>query len=197
MQVGVGDRAAMGKNIVICCDGTGNEVVGNPTNVLKLFRIVQKNDQQCVFYHPGIGTVGSDDAWAKISQNTKGVFGLASGYGLDDEILGAYRFLGEHYQEGDHVFLFGFSRGAYTVRALAGFVHVIGLLPVDQLNIANYALSAYKKSVESPPTHDSGAHEADAAHAGTILNRPGNSAKRPAPGRSPSIFSASGTPSRQ
>jgi uncharacterized protein (DUF2235 family) len=138
----------VGKNIVICCDGTGNEVVGNPSNVLKLFRIMQKNDKQCVYYHPGIGTVGTDDAWARISQNTKGVFELASGYGLDDEILGAYKFLAEHYQKDDCVFLFGFSRGAYTVRALAGFIHVIGLLPLDQLNIANYALTAYKKTVE-------------------------------------------------
>jgi uncharacterized protein (DUF2235 family) len=129
-------------------DGTGNEVVGNPSNVLKLFRIVQKNDKQCVYYHPGIGTVGKVDAWARISQNTKGVFELASGYGLDDEILGAYTFLVEHYQDDDCVFLFGFSRGAYTVRALAGFIHVIGLLPLDQLNIANYALSAYKKTIE-------------------------------------------------
>ena len=154
----------MGKNIVICCDGTGNEVVGNPSNVLKLFRIVQKNDKQCVYYHPGIGTVGADDEWARISQNTKGVFGLASGYGLDDEILGAYTFLAEHYQKDDCVFLFGFSRGAYTVRALAGFIHVIGLLPLDQLNIANYALSAYKKTVEKSKAHESEAYEKSDAH---------------------------------
>lgn len=134
-------------------DGTGNEVVCNPSNVLKLFRIVQKNDKQCVYYHPGIGTVGKVDAWARISQNTKGVFELASGYGLDDESLGAYTFLVEHYQDDDCVFLFGFSRGAYTVRALAGFIHVIGLLPLDQLNIANYALSAYKKTVEKGKAH--------------------------------------------
>jgi uncharacterized protein (DUF2235 family) len=161
----------MGKNIVICCDGTGNEVVGNPSNVLKLFRILQKNDKQCVYYHPGIGTVGADDAWARISQNTKGVFGLASGYGLDDEILGAYTFLAEHYHDGDCVFLFGFSRGAYTARALAGFIHVIGLLPLDQLNIANYALSAYKKTVEQRKAQESDAHQESGAHAGIDLKQ--------------------------
>jgi uncharacterized protein (DUF2235 family) len=135
----------MGKNIVICCDGTGNQIEGNLSNVLKLFRILNKNDGQRVYYNPGIGTIGTDDPWTRITQNTKGVFELATGYGLDNEILGAYRFLAKNYQNDDRVFLFGFSRGAYTVRALAGFIHMIGLLPPDQLNIANYALSTYKK----------------------------------------------------
>ena len=122
----------MGKNIVICCDGTGNQVEGNLSNVLKLFRILHKNDGQRVYYNPGIGTIGTADPWTRLTQNMKGVFELATGYGLDDEILSAYRFLGENYQKDDRVFLFGFSRGAYTVRALAGFIHMIGLLPPDQ-----------------------------------------------------------------
>jgi uncharacterized protein (DUF2235 family) len=138
-------EAIMTKNIVICCDGTGNQVEGNLSNVLKLFRILQKNERQRVYYNPGIGTIGTDDPWTRLTQNTKGVFELATGYGLDAEILGAYRFLAKNYEKGDRVFLFGFSRGAYTVRALAGFIHMIGLLPPDQLNITNYGLSAYKK----------------------------------------------------
>jgi len=135
----------MAKNIVICCDGAGNQVESNQSNVLKLFRILHKNDGQRVYYNPGMGTIDTNDPWTRLTQNTKGVFELATGYGLDDEILGAYRFVVENYQKDDRVFLFGFSRGAYTVRALAGFIHMIGLLPLDQLNIANYGLSAYKK----------------------------------------------------
>jgi uncharacterized protein (DUF2235 family) len=119
----------MSKKLVICCDGTGNQVEGNLSNVLKLFRILHKNECQRVYYNPGIGTIGTDDPWTRLTQNTKGVFELATGYGLDAEILGAYRFLAEHYQKDDRVFLFGFSRGAYTIRALAGFIHIIGLLP--------------------------------------------------------------------
>jgi uncharacterized protein (DUF2235 family) len=134
----------MGKNIVICCDGTGNQVEENLSNVLKLFRILRKNDGQRVYYNPGIGAIGTDDPWTRLTQDMKGVLELATGYGLDDDILSAYRFLAVNYQRDDRVFLFGFSRGAYTVRALAGFIHIIGLLPPDQLNIANYALSAYK-----------------------------------------------------
>ncbi len=136
----------MAKNIVICCDGTGNQIQENLSNVLKLFRIVVKSSDQHVYYNAGIGTIGSSDAWAKIRQSVKSFFELATGYGLDAEILGAYEFLCRRYQDGDSIFLFGFSRGAYTVRALAGMIRMIGLLPPDQLNIAAYALRAYKQS---------------------------------------------------
>jgi hypothetical protein len=136
----------MGKNIVVCCDGTGNEVEGNLSNVLKLFRIAQKNDHQRVYYSAGIGTIGSDDNWTRLKQDTKSVFSLATGYGLDQEILGACQFICEEFEDNDAIYLFGFSRGAYTVRALSGFVHMLGLLPRDQLNVANYALTAYKRS---------------------------------------------------
>jgi uncharacterized protein (DUF2235 family) len=136
----------MGKNIVVCCDGTGNEVEGNLSNVLKLFRIVQKNDQQRVHYSPGIGTISSDDSWTRLKQDSKSVFELATGYGLDSEIIDAYRFICESFEDEDSIYLFGFSRGAYTVRVLAGFIHMVGLLRRDQLNVANYALTAYKRS---------------------------------------------------
>jgi len=139
----------MGKNIVVCCDGTGNEVEGNLSNVLKLFRIAQKNDRQRVYYSPGIGTIGSNDNWTHLKQYTKSLFELATGYGLDGDILGAYRFICEEFESDDRIYLFGFSRGAYTVRALAGFIHMVGLLPRDQLNVANYALTAYKRSSQA------------------------------------------------
>jgi uncharacterized protein (DUF2235 family) len=137
---------AMPKNIVICCDGTGNEIGNTLSNVLKLYRIVQKNEHQRVYYNPGVGTIGQQNGWQRFKQNARAVFGLATGYGLDDDILTAYRFLCEIYEENDKVWLFGFSRGAYTVRILAAFIHVVGVLPPDQLNLATYALTAYKKS---------------------------------------------------
>ncbi len=136
----------MGKNIVVCCDGTGNQVEGNLSNVLKLFRIVQKTAMQRVYYHPGVGTLGTQDAWTRLKDNTKTVLGLATGYGLDDDILRAYRFLAEQYEDGDDIFLFGFSRGSYAIRALAGFIHMVGLLPSDQSVIADFALTSYKRS---------------------------------------------------
>ena len=79
----------MSKNIVVCCDGTGSEVEG--INVFKLFRIAQKNAAQRLFYSPVIGTIGSADNWTKLKQNTKSVFELATGYGLDGAILSSYQ----------------------------------------------------------------------------------------------------------
>lgn len=136
----------MPKNIVVCCDGTGNEIGVNMSNVLKLYRILKKDEKQVVYYDPGVGTLGQRKTWGRLSQNAKGVLGLATGYGLDDDVLSAYRFLAEKYDEGDQVFLFGFSRGAYSVRVLAGFIHLLGLLRLDQLNYVGYAFSAYKRA---------------------------------------------------
>lgn len=133
------------KNIVICCDGTGNEIEANLSNVLKLYRILKKNADQVVYYDPGVGTVGRTRAFGRIITELRGVFGLMTGYGLDDNVLDAYRFLMENYEEGDQVYLFGFSRGAYTVRVLAGFLRLIGLLRPEQSNLVDYALTAYKQ----------------------------------------------------
>lgn len=144
----------MPKNIVILSDGTGNEIGSSISNVLKLYRMLPKDDRQRVFYNPGIGTIGMRNPWQRIKQGIRGVFGLATGYGLDDDVLQAYGFLCAQYEPGDSVWLFGFSRGAYTVRALAAFVQVIGLLPADQANLAAYAFTAYKASSTDSRTED-------------------------------------------
>ena len=140
----------MPKNIVICCDGTGNQIDSTISNVLKLFRVLQKNEDQVVYYSAGVGTVGDFDTWQLAKMRVREFLGLAVGYGLDDNVLDAYRFLCTHYEKGDAIWLFGFSRGAYTVRVLAAFVYVIGLLKPSQLNLAAYAFTAYKKA-----SHDS------------------------------------------
>jgi len=136
----------MSKNIVICCDGTGNEINTTISNVLKLYRVLEKDEGQRVYYHPGVGTVGLQSTWGRFKQEAYAVFALATGAGLDKDTLATYRFLCETYQDGDRVWLFGFSRGAYTVRVLAAFVQVIGLLPPDQLNLAGSAFSSYKNA---------------------------------------------------
>jgi len=138
--------ARAGRNLVICCDGTGNEIGVTISNVLKLFRILEKSDRQRVWYNAGVGTIGQQNPWTRWLQKTRGVFGLATALGLDDDVLAAYRFLCLNYRPGDRVYLFGFSRGAYTVRALAAFVHVMGVFRPDQLNIAGYAWTAFKRA---------------------------------------------------
>ena len=143
------------KNLVVCCDGTGNEISENISNVLKLYRVLRKTSKtqpaQVVFYDPGVGTLARPDPWTKLKQDTVTVLGLATGYGLDNNVLSAYRFLINNYEDGDAIYLFGFSRGAYAVRMLAGLIHKVGLLAPQQQNLADAALTAYKQSVESQP----------------------------------------------
>jgi len=144
------------RNIVICCDGTGNEISENISNVLKLYRCLRKTDKteprQLVFYDPGVGTLARPDPWHKLKQDFSAIMGLATGYGLDDNVLAAYAFLVRNWREGDQIYLFGFSRGAYTVRVLAGLIHKIGLITPEQANLAGSGLIAYKQfsSDEAP-----------------------------------------------
>jgi len=137
------------RNIVICCDGTGNEISENISNVLKLYRCLRKTGKtephQLVFYDPGVGTLTRPDPWHKLRQDFNAILGLATGYGLDDNVLAAYVFLVNTYEEGDQIYLFGFSRGAYTVRVLAGLIHKVGLLSPQQVNLAGSGLIAYKQ----------------------------------------------------
>ena len=144
------------KNIVICCDGTGNDISENISNVLKLYRCLRKTPKttphQVVFYDPGVGTLERPDPWRKAWQDTIAVLGLATGYGLDDNILAAYEFLVRNYDDGDDIFLFGFSRGAYTVRALAGLIHKVGLVSPQQANLAGFGLTAYKQLSTGEPS---------------------------------------------
>ncbi|HET9410152.1 MAG TPA: DUF2235 domain-containing protein [Candidatus Sulfotelmatobacter sp.] len=119
----------MSKNIVICCDGTGNEFGDHNSNVVKLYSaLIVDGRQQIGYYHPGVGTMGDPTAHNKISKAWSVVMGLAFGAGLLANVGDAYRYLMDVYEDGDQVFLFGFSRGAYTVRALAGVLHMFGLL---------------------------------------------------------------------
>lgn len=145
------------RNIVILCDGTGNEISENISNVLKLYRCLRKTaktqPRQFVYYDPGVGTLAQPSTWHKIKSNINLVLGLATGYGLDDNVLSAYRFLVDHWQEGDRIYLFGFSRGAYTVRVLAGLIHKIGLIAPEQVNLAGSGQIAYKQfSTDAPPS---------------------------------------------
>jgi uncharacterized protein (DUF2235 family) len=147
------------KNIIILCDGTGNEISENISNVLKFYRCLRKTDKtnprQMVFYDPGVGTLALPDPWHRFKQNFSAIMGLATGYGLDDKVLQSYLFLVRHYEPGDRIYLFGFSRGAYTVRVLAGLIHKVGLIAPEQANLAASGLTAYKQ-YSSSGQHGSG-----------------------------------------
>jgi uncharacterized protein (DUF2235 family)/membrane protease YdiL (CAAX protease family) len=138
----------MARKLVVLLDGTGNEIKTNLSNVLKFYRMLEKDDDQLVYYDPGVGTIGTPGWWDQLKVRFQGLLGLALGYGLDDNVLDAYSWLCRNWREGDLIYLHGFSRGAYTARVLGGFIHLCGLLWPEQLNLCGYALVAYKKSAD-------------------------------------------------
>jgi uncharacterized protein (DUF2235 family) len=135
----------MAKNIVICCDGTGNDF-DNPetdSNVVKLYNTLQICPGQIAYYHPGVGTLGSPNANGKLAKWWSQMRGLAFGAGLLDNVGDAYRYLMNTYETGDHIYLFGFSRGSYTARAVGGLLHVFGLLEPGNEQLIPYILRLY------------------------------------------------------
>lgn len=129
------------KNIVICCDGTGNEYGKNNTNVVETYSVAISNDQQVTYYDPGVGTGGWE--YDEESSVLKAKSDAATGQGLQKNVLDAYQFLMDIYGAGDKIYLFGFSRGAFTVRSLAGMLHKCGLLRPDNDNLVEYASKIY------------------------------------------------------
>jgi uncharacterized protein (DUF2235 family) len=121
------------KRIVICADGTWNKRdqvdkgsgKRHPTNVTKVARGVrpraQDNTDQIVFYHDGVGTGNFSDRFS----------GGAFGNGIEENIRVLYRFIVYNYEPNDELYFFGFSRGAFTVRSLAGFMNKVGLVGKD------------------------------------------------------------------
>src|ERR1700680_1570928 len=131
----------MAKNVVVCCDGTANEFTRDRTNVVKLFQALIKDPSvQACYYHPGLGTMAAPGFVTKVGAKIAEIAGLAFGYGLKGDICDAYIFLGRNFKPGDQLYLFGFSRGAYTVRALASLLHMYGLIPPDNERLVPYAV---------------------------------------------------------
>ncbi|REJ74020.1 MAG: DUF2235 domain-containing protein [Acidobacteria bacterium] len=138
-----GDEAPRRRKIVLCCDGTNNQLREHYSNVAKLRRLLVTDDRQVVFYDPGVGTGAHPGLVLGPSQQLYRVLGLGVGYGFDDNLEQAYTFLMEHYEEGDEIYLFGFSRGAYTARVLAGWLKRCGLLHRGNQSLVPYARRLY------------------------------------------------------
>ena len=131
----------MAKNIVLCCDGTANEFARNRTNVVKLFHaLVHEPAAQATYYHPGVGTMEAVGAVTTTGRKVTKLLGLAIGYGLETDIRDAYVFLMNNFKDGDRLFLFGFSRGAYTVRCVAALLHMYGLIRPGNEPLVPYAI---------------------------------------------------------
>ncbi len=135
----------MPKNIVVCCDGTGNQFDTQKSNVVKLYKTLVCNAPQVAYYHPGVGTMGARNALTQIGKWWTRVIGLAFGYGISDNLADAYQFLMREFEPGDRLYVFGFSRGAYTARALCGMLHIVGLLTEGNEGLIPYAIRMIKR----------------------------------------------------
>lgn len=127
------------KRLVICCDGTWQRLYGDAlTNVALTARSVALRDSaghpQIVFYSAGVGaSVDGLCLWQGMT-----------GADLDDNLLEAWTFLNLNYEPGDQLYLFGFSRGAYTARSLAGLLRKVGILRRAHVDKASDALQLYR-----------------------------------------------------
>ena len=134
------------RRILIFCDGTWNSPdIELTTSVVKLQKAVQNNADQKVIYIPGVGTGGRFSTFVGKWMNKVG--GGAFGWGLNRNIKVAYGALAETYRQGDQIYIFGFSRGAYTARSLAGMIRKCGLPPRTGVTkrLVNKAFRLYRK----------------------------------------------------
>lgn len=133
----------MSKRIVVCSDGTWNDPEKpHPTNVLRVARavapIASDGVEQVVFYDWGVGSY--------YEKTRGGVFGV----GLEKNVQDGYRFIVQNYAPGDEIYLFGFSRGAYTVRCLSGMLNNCGILKREHAEAIPRAFRLYKKRSQPP-----------------------------------------------
>ena len=137
-------NAKSNKSLIVFCDGTWNKAdqksLDNrpcPTNVAKLFEATADTDSfggsQIVHYIPGVGT----RFWERLR-------GGGFGYGISDNIKSGYKFICSNYTPGDRIYLFGFSRGAYTARSLAGLINNLGILRRTNFDQIDFAYDKYR-----------------------------------------------------
>ncbi|KAF7307637.1 Zn(2)-C6 fungal-type domain-containing protein [Mycena indigotica] len=138
------------RTLVLCFDGTGDQFDDDNSNVVNFFSLLKKDDpsKQLVYYQSGIGTYNIPQVarpWmAKLHRAVDAMLGSH----LNSHVMAGYEFLMQNYEHGDKICMFGFSRGAYTARALAGMLHKIGLLPKCNHQQVPFAYNMYSRDDE-------------------------------------------------
>jgi uncharacterized protein (DUF2235 family) len=133
------------RNLIVCLDGTDNQFSARNTNVIRLFQCLDRDPEgQIAYYDPGVGTIWEPGTLTKTAQKVEMLFGLAFGLGVSRNVAEAYLFLMQAYQPDDHLYIFGFSRGALEARALAALIYRCGLLQVQLASLQPYAMKLFE-----------------------------------------------------
>ncbi|KDR68088.1 hypothetical protein GALMADRAFT_146577 [Galerina marginata CBS 339.88] len=145
-----------GRNLVVSIDGTANQYGEKNTNVIELYNLVLKgdDDRQRTWYNSGIGTYARP-SWKSLKFYGKVLhhkIDLAIAWDFDRTLLAAYRWLSDNYKPGDCIFLFGFSRGAFQVRVLSAMIDKVGLIFKGNEMQIPFAYELYADSESNKPT---------------------------------------------
>lgn len=139
----------MSKNLIVCLDGTGNEFGDQNSNVVKICQMLHRDPaRQIVYYNPGIGThpeLYKATVWGRFKHKLNNILDQATGRGVLKNACDAYVFLMNNCSPQDQVFVFGFSRGAYTARVLCAMLYKFGLIDKGNDNLVQYAATLLVK----------------------------------------------------
>ncbi|KAL0063363.1 hypothetical protein AAF712_009758 [Marasmius tenuissimus] len=136
------------RTLVLCFDGTGDEFDNDNSNIVQFVSLLKKDDRskQMVYYQTGIGTYTTPNIVTPLLSKISKVLDQAVALHLDKHVMDGYEFLMQNYMAGDRICIFGFSRGAYTARSLAGMLHKVGLLPADNWQQVPFAYKMYTRT---------------------------------------------------
>ncbi|KAF1994657.1 hypothetical protein P154DRAFT_501527 [Amniculicola lignicola CBS 123094] len=164
------------KRLVLCFDGTGNKFLGNEsdTNIVKLYQLLDRSSpDQYHYYQPGIGTYTENSSsnassgggmWSRIKGTVYSAIDEGLAISFVDHVVAGYRFLMRYYSEGDQIYIFGFSRGAYTARFLAEMVFKIGLLSRGNEEMVQFAWNTFSDYQRSKGNHPPSKADDDRIH---------------------------------
>ncbi len=166
------------RQLVLLCDGTNNNLTGhcNDTNLVKLAELLAASPdaRRLLCYDPGVGNPGElpgATLWDDLQRRLQRIGGLAFGRGVFENMAESYLFLMRNYRPGDAIFIFGFSRGAFTARSVAGLINLFGVLPPQLESMVPTLLHVYFSSRD-----EGGAWKAISAQ---VLRVFGSTAPRP------------------
>ncbi|KAL8691095.1 MAG: hypothetical protein Q9218_003605 [Villophora microphyllina] len=142
--------------LILCFDGTGNQFKADPsdTNIVKLYqKFDRETPNQFHYYQPGIGTYKAGDhsvntgLWGKIKRWFSQTIDAGVGTSFDQHVIAGYRFAMRYHEDGNKIYMFGFSRGAFTARFLARMIATVGLLSKGNEEMVPFAYRTYQEYV--------------------------------------------------